>query len=117
MSLLLSFLMLMALLGLGFMALFCALVFVTHLVETRPVSHLVPAPGVDPERDTILSTGARATTHPVSELNPNASPSRPDDATEQNRAAAALGFTWHGLFAHARGAVQGPQRGVSLAGP
>ena len=102
MSPLLSLLVLMALLALGFIALFCAFVFVTHLVEMRPVSDLVPAPGDDPERDKNLSTGTRAPTRSVSELNPYASPSRPDDATEQNRATAALGFTSHGLFVHGK---------------
>ena len=103
MSLIPSLLALLALLAFGFMALLGVAVFVTHLVETRPVRFLIPAPADDPDRAKLLPCEVAGKTRGSVEQNPYASPSRPDYATEQNRAAAALGFTSQDLFVHAKG--------------
>lgn len=77
-------------------------ILLTHLFETRPLRHLVPAPPDDPERAKLAPDAAVAFA-PGGELNPYASPQSIDYATGQNRAAMARGFTSCGLYAHAKG--------------
>ena len=79
-------------------------IFVTHLVEKRPLKFLVPAPADDPEWSRLPS---HARTHRVPSLpvsdNPYAAPGAANYAEAQNAAAESLGFVPSGLFAHAKG--------------
>jgi hypothetical protein len=89
----------------GFMLLLGVLVFVTHLVETRPVSYLVPAPADDPEHAKLAPVGALKGPKLArgEGFNPYESPQGVEYAAGQNQSAAALGFTPHGLYAHRKG--------------
>jgi hypothetical protein len=77
-------------------------IFVTHLVETRPIRSLTPAPADDPEWSKLPSHAPAPAAAP-DRFNPYEPPAPPGYAETMNRSAAGLGFTGHGLYAHAKG--------------